>query len=97
MAKADNPDEQFSDLQEEAPSSTDSGEASGGEAEPKPPLFRRFGIFLKGCVTELGRVKWPNRPQVVQATGVVIGFVALAGAYLGLLDFLFLRLVRVII
>jgi preprotein translocase SecE subunit len=31
-------------------------------------------------------VQWPDRSQVGQATAVVIGFVIVAGAYLGLAD-----------
>ena len=35
---------------------------------------------------ELQRVQWPDRRQVAQATAVVLGFVVIAGAYLGLAD-----------
>jgi preprotein translocase SecE subunit len=31
-------------------------------------------------------VQWPDRRQVGQATAVVLGFVVIAGAYLGLAD-----------
>src|SRR5690349_9001859 len=43
----------------------------------------RFLQFLKASWAELQRVQWPDRRQVAQATGVVIGFVIIAGAYLG--------------
>ena len=39
--------------------------------------------FLRGSWRELQRVQWPDRRQVVQATGVVIGFVIVAGLFLG--------------
>jgi len=42
--------------------------------------------FLRASWAELQRVQWPDRRQVTQATAVVIGFVAVAGAYLGLAD-----------
>jgi preprotein translocase SecE subunit len=42
--------------------------------------------FLRACWAELQRVQWPDRRQVGQATAVVIGFVIIAGAYLGLAD-----------
>ena len=32
---------------------------------------------------ELQRVQWPDRRQVTQATAVVLGFVTVAGLYLG--------------
>jgi preprotein translocase SecE subunit len=42
--------------------------------------------FLRASWAELQRVQWPNGPQVGQATAVVIGFVIIAGAYLGVAD-----------
>ena len=36
-----------------------------------------------------GRVQWPDRNQVTQATGVVVVFCFLAGAYLAFWDFVF--------
>ncbi len=42
--------------------------------------------FLRASWAELHRVQWPDRPQVTQATAVVIGFVAIAGVYLGVAD-----------
>ncbi len=42
--------------------------------------------FLRASGAELQRVQGPDRRQVTQATAVVIGFVAIAGLYLGLAD-----------
>jgi len=42
--------------------------------------------FLLGCWAELQRVQWPDRQQVVQATGVVLGFVVVAAVFLGIAD-----------
>jgi preprotein translocase subunit SecE len=42
--------------------------------------------FLQGSWRELQRVQWPDRRQVMQATGVVIGFVIVAGVFLGVAD-----------
>jgi preprotein translocase SecE subunit len=52
------------------------------------PRRRRGRVltFLGHCVDELRRVQWPDRRQVGQATAVVLGFVVIAGLYLGLLD-----------
>ena len=46
----------------------------------------RLVHFLQGSWRELQRVQWPDRRQVIQATGVVLGFVIVAGAYLGIAD-----------
>jgi preprotein translocase subunit SecE len=48
----------------------------------------RFVTFLRGSWRELQRVQWPDRRQVAQATAVVVGFVIVAGAFLGLMDLL---------
>jgi len=57
----------------------------------------RFLAFLRASWTELQRVQWPDRRQVTQATGVVLGFVVVAGAFLGLADFVASKLVNAII
>jgi preprotein translocase subunit SecE len=69
---------------------------SGGMAIAEPPrgapveqqasLLARLIGFLQGSWRELQRVQWPDRRQVAQATSVVIGFVIVAGVFLGLSD-----------
>jgi preprotein translocase subunit SecE len=46
----------------------------------------RIFQFFRASWAELQRVQWPDRRQVAQATAVVLGFVVIAGAYLGLAD-----------
>ncbi len=53
--------------------------------------------FLRASWAELQRVQWPDRRQVFQATAVVLGFVAIAGAYLGLADFVAKEIVEFIL
>ncbi|HZO36639.1 MAG TPA: preprotein translocase subunit SecE [Solirubrobacteraceae bacterium] len=53
--------------------------------------------FLRACVAELQRVQWPDRRQVGQATAVVLGFVVIAGAYLGLADVVAQKIIDVIL
>jgi preprotein translocase subunit SecE len=57
----------------------------------------RFVAFLRASWAELQRVQWPDRRQVGQATAVVLGFVVIAGAYLGLADALAQKIVDLII
>ena len=57
----------------------------------------RVLTFLLNVVAELKRVQWPNRPAVTTLTGVVLGFVLIAGGYLGLLDAIFSRLIKELI
>jgi len=86
-------------------------EAVGSESESAPaPVARgartpsgprpggnRVTNFLRASWAELQRVQWPDRRQVAQATAVVLGFVAIAGAYLGLADTVAQRIVDFII
>jgi preprotein translocase SecE subunit len=59
----------------------------------------RAGIitFLGHVVDELRRVQWPDRRHVGQGTAVVLGFVVIAGSYLGLLDALLKPLIEAIL
>jgi len=57
----------------------------------------RFVNFLRASWAELQRVQWPDRRQVAQATGVVVGFVIIAGLYLGAADWVAQRVVNFVI
>ena len=57
----------------------------------------RVWQFLQNVWAELQRVQWPDRKQVTTLTGVVLGFVLIAGSYLGLLDAIFSRIIDNII
>jgi preprotein translocase SecE subunit len=57
----------------------------------------RFVGFLRASWAELQRVQWPDRRQVAQATGVVIGFVIVAGLYLGVADWVAKEIVNAIL
>jgi preprotein translocase SecE subunit len=71
----------------------DGGDDDGDEGAlpPRRPVAPKPGgnrvlNFLRASWAELQRVQWPDRRQVAQATAVVLGFVAIAGAYLGVAD-----------
>ena len=85
-------DEELEDLATAGgPSVSDAGAVAvpaRGAAGRRPSLASRFATFLRGVWIELQRVQWPDRRQVMQATGVVIGFVIVAGVYLGVADYL---------
>ena len=60
--------------------------ASGATVRTERKQRGRVVTFLGHVVDELRRVQWPNRRQVGQGTAVTLGFVVLAGGYLGLMD-----------
>lgn len=57
----------------------------------------RFVQFLRASWAELQRVQWPDRRQVGQGTAVTLGFVVIAGAYLGAADAVAQRVVDLIL
>jgi preprotein translocase subunit SecE len=72
------------------------GVEAGAAAEERSGLGKVWH-FLQNVWAELQRVQWPDRKQVTTLTGVVLGFVLLAGGYLGLLDAIFSRIIDEII
>jgi preprotein translocase SecE subunit len=106
-------EEQFEELEDEVDATEERFEAgSNGEggAEAlervervrratvaRPQEGNRFANFLRGSWRELERVQWPDRHQVFQATAVVIGFVIVAGAFLGLMDYVAGKIVDLIV
>lgn len=85
------------DAAEAAPAGAPAVRRSRAVGEPTTGGGPRFIQFLKASWAELQRVQWPDRKQVGQATAVVIGFVIVAGAYLGLADWIAKKIVDVVL
>ena len=68
-----------------------------GAEEPEKKSRSRVVQFLIACWAELQRVQWPNRQALTTLTGVVLGFVLIAGGYLGLLDAIVSRIIKAIL
>lgn len=66
-------------------------------AGKEPKQKGRFRTFLRSSWAELRRVQWPDRKQMTTMTTIVIGFVIVAGAYLGVIDWLANRAVDFLI
>ncbi len=89
------------DLLQEA-SGNGEAQAAGARAAARPsgaPVRegnRAIG-FVRASWAELQRVQWPDRRGVTQATAVVLGFVAVAGVYLGVADYVAKEIVEYIL
>jgi preprotein translocase SecE subunit len=90
-------DELHGDGLEPAPDVAEEGLVRPSGADIRRRQRGRIITFLRHCVDELRRVQWPNRRQVGQATAVVLGFVVIAGGYLGLLDAIWKPLIDAIL
>jgi preprotein translocase subunit SecE len=58
--------------------------------------FGRIALFGRQVVSELRRVVWPTRPQLITYTAVVIVFVSILGAVVSGMDLGFTRLVLLV-
>jgi preprotein translocase subunit SecE len=76
---------------------------SAAQAQTPAPTGQRGSLlvrtveFLRASWAELQRVQWPDRRYVFQATAVVIGFVAVAGVYLGVADWVAQKIVNLLL
>jgi preprotein translocase subunit SecE len=59
--------------------------------------WRQAVVFLQEVKGELRKVVWPPRKQVMVSTGVVLILVAVAAAFLGLVDWVLSGVVRFIL
>ena len=53
--------------------------------------------FVKEAISELSKVVWPTKEQVVRLTLIVIVVSVIAGLLIGGLDFIFTKLLALII
>ena len=72
-------------------------EREGDEREVDAKQRGRVLAFLSACVDELRRVQWPDRKHVFSATAVVLGFVLIAGGWLGLMDAIWQPLINALL
>ena len=68
-------------------------------AEARPGRRKRGRVltFLGHVIDELRRVQWPDRRHTGQGTAVTLGFVVVAGAFLGLMDAIWKPLIEAIL
>lgn len=60
-------------------------------------LVSRTKKFLQEVKAEFKKVSWPTRNELIGSTGVVIVSVALLAIFIGICDFIFARIINVII
>ncbi|PIU51343.1 preprotein translocase subunit SecE [Candidatus Desantisbacteria bacterium CG07_land_8_20_14_0_80_39_15] len=60
-------------------------------------MINRFRQFLGEVNIEARKVVWPNRKELIASTTVVIVTALLVAIFIGLLDFVFSKLISLII
>jgi preprotein translocase SecE subunit len=89
---------EFDEAVEPAPDQLDPAVTEDRAERAHPRRSRgRIITFLGHVIDELRRVQWPDRRHVAQGTAVVLGFVVIAGTYLGLMDAIWKPLVEAIL
>jgi preprotein translocase SecE subunit len=73
----------------------ESAERRAPKEERQAPVKERGRVmtFFASVIQELRKVQWPDRDTLIQASAVTLLFVAVAAAYLGVLDAIFSWLV----
>jgi preprotein translocase subunit SecE len=67
--------------------------ASGGRGGKRPSYPARVSLYNRQVVSELRKVIWPTRNELITYTIVSIVFVTAMVAFVGLLDYLFTKLI----
>jgi len=60
-------------------------------------MLEKIKQFLKEVKTELKKVVWPTRRDILASTSVVLILVIIIALYLGLVDFGLSRIIRLIL
>ena len=72
---------------------TDPDSSSPKKSAGKTSRWARTTLFLRQMVAELRKVIWPTRRELITYTWVVIVFVTIVTAIVGVYDLLFTKLV----
>jgi preprotein translocase subunit SecE len=65
----------------------DAGSPKAKKEARRVGLFGRIGGFFREVVSELRKVIWPTRKELLTYTTIVIGFVTVMTSIVGLLDY----------
>ena len=63
----------------------------------KPNIFQRIKRWFKETAGELRKVTWPSREDALALTRIVLIVTIIMSAILGILDFIFARLVGLLV
>lgn len=59
--------------------------------------MKKISSFLKEVHEELSKVEWPKRREVIKLTLTVVAITLIVGLYVGVLDYIFARLLEYIL
>lgn len=62
----------------------------------KPTLWVRISKYFREVRSEMRKVSWPGRNELVKFTGIVIVAVILAAIYIGVVDVVFSKILSLL-
>ena len=62
----------------------------------KPSLWLRLTKYFREVRSELRKVAWPNRKEVINNTGIVLLVVLIVAVFIGAVDFLISNLLSLL-
>ena len=63
--------------------------APAKKSDKKPGFFAKVTRFFRELKAESNKVVWPSKKQVINNTGIVLGVMAVVGAGIWIVDWLF--------
>jgi len=80
------------------PKKTDSARKSSKKSEEgRIAWWTQFRQYLREVVHELRKVVWPSRKETIGTTSVVLVIVIISGVFLGVVDLILSRFIRLLI
>ena len=67
------------------------------QKDKKPNVFQRIKNWWRQTIGELRKVTWPSREEAVALTRIVLIVTVILSALLGIFDFVFARLVGLLV
>jgi len=58
-------------------------------------MFKKAGSFLKAVSSEMRKVSWPSRSEIIRSTLIVLITIIIFAAVIGGMDVLFLQILKV--
>ncbi|NLB70675.1 MAG: preprotein translocase subunit SecE [Chloroflexi bacterium] len=65
--------------------------------DKRPNFFQKIKIWWRQTIGELRKVSWPTREEALALTRIVLIVTVIMSALLGVLDFIFARLVGLLV
>lgn len=65
---------------------TNASKKKDAKKNGKPGLITRAKTYFKGVRTEVKRVVWPTKPEMIKYTGAVLGMLVFFGLLIALVD-----------